>query len=328
MRQVRTILSLFMASLLLSGCFSSDSGNGIISQKFVHKYGFDVSEAEWEAREKEGQVVSVLKDGETVTNSYENGILHGVSTVTFPHSSIVEKLMVYNQGTLLKETVHDTIGVTISEDAYEFDDKKITTFWDDKGSPLSIEEYDGDLLVEGKYFTANHELEGQVEAGFGERYIRERSGSLLYRDLIENGAVSTRTNYHANGQIHSISHYHDYQLHGEQRKFTTKGQPLMDLNWNHGVLDGMKLVYRNGSKVSEIPYINGQRHGNELHFDDIGNLTANIEWKNDKKHGSSYFVNNGTAETEWYYKGALVSQEKYEVLNSREELVADLSLDD
>jgi antitoxin component YwqK of YwqJK toxin-antitoxin module len=321
------ILSLSTASLLLGGCFSGDTTNGIVSQKYVHKYGFDVSESEWEAREKEGQIVTILKNGERVVNTYENGILNGTTTYTFPNNSVVERLLVYNQGELLKEMVNDITGIPISEDVYEFDDRRITTMWDDKGSPLSVEEYDGDLLLEGKYFTSNHELEGQVEAGFGERYSRDRAGLLISRDLIENGAVSTRTNYHPNGQIHSISHYHDYQLHGEQRKFASNGQPLMDLNWNHGVLDGMKIVYRTGIKVSEVPYINGQRHGVEVHYDDAGRLTANIEWKNDKKHGCCRFFNNETAESEWFYRGAVVSQEKFEVLHGREEMIAELSFD-
>ncbi len=314
-------------TLLLSGCFSDDVGNPIVSQKYVHKYGFDVSEKEWQEREEEGLIVSMLKNGVKVTHSYENGFLNGPTTYSFPHSSVVEKLQVYAQGTLLKEVLHDPAGIPISEDVYEFDDRKITTLWDEKGAPLSVEEYDGDLLVEGKYFTPDHELEGQVEAGFGERYKRDRSGLLLLRDLIENGTVTTRTNFHPNGLIHSISHYHDYQLHGEQKKFTSAGKPLMDLNWNHGVLDGLKITYRDGLKIAEIPYINGQKHGIETHYDDIGNLTAEIEWKNDKKHGLSRFFDSESTEEAWFYKGAVISQQRFETLSSRENLVAELSLD-
>ena len=313
--------------LLLSGCFSGDAGNSIVSQTYIHKYGFDVSEEEWQEREQEGLIVSMLKNGVKVTHTYENGLLNGPTTYSFPHSSVIEKLQVYAQGTLLKEVLNDPEGIPICEDVYEFDDRKITTLWDEKGVPLSVEEYDSDLLVEGKYFTSDHELEGQVEAGFGERYKRDRTGLLLSRDLIENGAVSTRTNFHPNGLIHSISHYHDYQLHGEQKKFTSAGKPLMDLNWNHGVLDGLKVVYRDVGKVAEVPYINGQKHGTELHYDDIGNLTAEIEWRNDKKHGSSRFFNNESTEAEWFYKGAVVSQQRFEILSNREHLVADLSLD-
>ena len=139
------------------------------------------------------------------------------------------------------------------EEVYEFDDRTIITLWNEKGSPLSIEEYEDEVLIEGKYFTADHDLEAQVEGGFGERIKRNRSGLLLSRDAIENGLISTRTTYHPNGQVHTVSHYHDYQLHGEQLKFADSGRPLMRLNWNHGVLDGIKIVYRNGIKSLKCP---------------------------------------------------------------------------
>lgn len=315
-------------TFFLGGCFSNDAENIVVSQKFIHKYGFDVSEDEWENRDQEGQIVSMLKDGSKVTHSYENGLLHGPTIYTFPNSSVTEKLLVYNQGTLIKEVLHDKDGNPISEEAYEFDDRKMITIWDGKGAPISIEEYDGDLLVEGKYYTPEHELEGQVESGFGERFKRDRSGLVICRDLIENGMISRRTNFHPNGHPHSISHYHDYQLHGLQKKFTSSGQPLMDLNWDHGILDGLKVVYQNGVKVAEVPYINGQKHGLEYHFDDLGNKTAEIEWKNDKKHGCSRFFSDGTTEQEWFYKGSAVNQEKYKMLSDRDIFVAELTLED
>lgn len=309
---------------LLGGCMSSDMGNTILSQKFIHKYGFDISEQEWENRDQEGQIVSVLKNGVKVVTSYENGILHGPTTRTFPNSPIVEHLFVYDQGTLIKESTNDSKGIPISENAYEFDDRKIVTLWDEHGAPMSIEEFDGEFLVEGSFFTPDHELEGKIESGFGERFRRDRTGLLLCRELIENGVVSRHTAYHPNGHIHSISNYHDYQLHGEQKKFTSQGKPLMELQWNHGVLDGVKVVYRDGVKASEIPYSNGQKHGTEIHFDELGNITAEIEWKRDKKSGCSKFINNGTEEQEWFYNGTIVSQEKFEMLSNRAELVSEL----
>jgi antitoxin component YwqK of YwqJK toxin-antitoxin module len=310
--------------VLLGGCFSSDSNNPVVSQEFVHKYGFGVTEEEWQDREQDGQIVSILKNGIRVTRSFENGALHGSTTYTFPHSSVIERIQVYDQGNLLKEVVHDASGMPMREEVYEFDDRKIITSWDAKGAPMSLEEYNGELLVEGKYFTPEHELEGQVEAGYGERYKRERSGVLVSRDFIENGAIASRTSYHPNGLVHTISRYKDYQLHGEQEKFTSTGKPLMTLNWNQGVLDGLKIVYRNGVKVAEIPYVSGQKNGMESHFDDLGTLTAQIEWKHDKKHGSSKFFTDESVEQEWFFKGQSVAHEKFELMNSREQLVADL----
>lgn len=312
------------AALFLT-CCQSNQGGDLLSQQFVHKYGFNVSESEWDERSQDGQAIAIFKDGVKVTRSFENGVLHGITTYTFPGSSVVEKLLAYDQGTLLKEVIQDENGIPIREELFEFDDRKILTYWDEKGAPLSIEEYDDELLQEGKYYTPDHELEAQVESGFGVRVKRDRTGSLLYRDRIEDGVIAERTSYHPNGQVHSISRYHDYQLHGEQLKFTASGKPLMKLSWNHGILDGLKTIYRNGSKIAEIPYVNGQKHGTEFHFDDLGNLTAELEWKSDKKHGQSQFHTEESTEVEWFYKGQPVTEAKFDTLETREQFIAEIT---
>ncbi len=322
---MKRISSIFLGLLCFTACQTTNSTDQVVSQTFVHKYGFETSEKEWEAREKEGQVVTTLKNGVKITRSYENGQLHGATTHTFPHSSIVEKALVYDQGILLKELVNDTTGMPIREEVYEFDNRKIITLWDKKGVPLSIEEYDDELLVEGKYFTPDHELEATVELGFGERIKRDRTGVLISRDDMAGGIIASRTTYHPNGQVHTVSNYHDYQLHGEQLKFTASGRPLMELNWNHGVLDGSKIIYRNGSKIAEVPYINGQKHGVELHFDDLGNLTAEIQWRNDKKHGTTQLHSEEASDTEWFFNGQTVSVDKFKTLEEREQIIADFN---
>src|SRR5258706_16383277 len=104
--------------ICLASCQSSSTIDQVVSQTFVHKYGFETSEEEWEAREQDGQVVTMLKNGVKITRSFDNGQLHGQTTHTFPHSSIVEKLLAYDQGTLLKESVNDPAGMPIREEAY------------------------------------------------------------------------------------------------------------------------------------------------------------------------------------------------------------------
>jgi antitoxin component YwqK of YwqJK toxin-antitoxin module len=297
----------------------------VVSQQFVHKYGFHVSEQEWEQRAQEGQVVTLLKNGVKITHSYENGLLHGPTTHTFPHSDVVEKLLVYDEAALLKECLYDSSGMPIQEEVYELDDRTILTLWDEKGVPLSVEQFDGELLVEGAYYTPEHQLEGEVIEGIGDRIRRDRTGLLLSHDRIENGVMASRTTYHANGQVHTVSHYHDHQLHGEQLKYSSQGKPLMILNWSHGVLNGPKTVFRSGYKVAEIPYLDGQKHGLEIHYDDLGNLTAEIEWRNDKKHGAKKLYSEEGTEVEWFHKGQLVSAEKFEILENREQLIAEFN---
>lgn len=317
---------LVSSGLILASC-QSNLNDQIISQKYVHKYGFDVTEKEWEERSKDGQVVEVLKNGTKITRSYENGLLHGPTTYTFPNTNIVEKTLTYDQGTLLKEASHDLSGMPVREDAYEFENRNIVTLWDEHGIPLSIEGYENDVLIDGKYYTQDHELEAKVENGYGYRVKRDRSGLLISRDKMENGLICERTTFHPNGEIHTISHYHDYQLHGEQRKFTPSGRPLMELSWNHGILEGQKVIYRNGIRVAEIPYVNGEKHGTEYHYDDLGNLISETMWRNDKKHGCCKSYTEESVESEWFHNGMVVDAQKFVLLENREQLVAELSLD-
>jgi antitoxin component YwqK of YwqJK toxin-antitoxin module len=312
----RTLLFILAASIITSCQNSSDP---VLSQIFVHKYGFETTEEDWQAREKDGKVISLLKNGVRVSSSYEGGKLHGATTSTFPNSSIIEKQLTYDQGTLLKEMINDTSGMPIREEAYEFDQRKVITLWDEKGVPLSIEEYDGETLIEGKYFTPEHELEATVVAGNGRRIKRDRSGLLISSDEIADGIVTSRTTFHPNGMKHTVSNYDNYELHGEQLKFTASGRPLMELHWDHGILHGEKVIYRNGLKVAIIPYVEGKKNGTEFHFDDLGNLTAEIEWKDDKKHGSTKLHTEEFTDTEWFFHGQTVNAEKFKVLEMREE---------
>ena len=308
-----------MSAALVTSCGTTPLDQ-VVSQTYVHKYGFETSEQDWEAREKDGQVVTTLKNGVKITRTYENGQLHGPTTYTFPKSNTVEKLLVYDQGTLLRELVNDSSGMPLREETYEFDNRVLITLWDEKGVPLSIEEYQNDTLMEAKYFTPEHEKEAVVENGTGERIKRDRSGLLISRDTMVDGAVIARTTYHPNGTPHTISHYEGYQLHGPQTKFTASGRPLMELSWNHGILDGEKVVYRNGLKAAIIPYAKGKKHGTEIHYDDIGNLTAEIEWREDKKHGETKLHTEDYTDSEWFFHGQSVSLEKFNNLEAREQL--------
>ncbi|PIS02017.1 MAG: hypothetical protein COT85_07710 [Chlamydiae bacterium CG10_big_fil_rev_8_21_14_0_10_42_34] len=315
---MKRVLSFFVVGAVVTSCGSYSTADQVVSQTFVHKYGFETSEEDWAAREQDGQVVSMLKNGVKVTRSYENGNLHGTTTYSFPHSSVVEKVLVYDQGSLLKERINDVSGMPIREEMYEFDNRKIVSLWDEKGVPLSIEEYDNGVLTEAKYYTPEHELEAVITDGAGERVKRDRAGLLISRDEIRDGQMTCRTTYHPSGCVHTVSNYKDYQLHGKQLKYTLSGKPLMELSWDYGVLDGTKTIYRNNSKIAVIPYVKGEKHGTELHYDDLGNLIAEIEWRNNKKHGVTKLYAEEMTDTEWFFKGQSVNADKFKVLENRE----------
>ena len=314
-----------LVGVFAASCASNASVDQVVSQTFVHKYGFNLTPEEWKERSEEGQVISHLQNGVTITQSFQEGILHGPCTYTFPHSAQIETIQIYDHGTLLKETVHNEQGQPLVQKAYECDQHMMLTKWGEQGVPLSLEEYDGETLVDGKYYTIEHELEAKVEAGYGERIKRDRNGQLLARDTIEEGQLVCRVNYHPNQSIHSISHYRNNQLHGEQTTFTPSGRPLVKLCWNSGELDGQKVLYRNGSKIAEIPYAMGIRSGLECHYDDLGSLTAEIEWKDDQRHGRTrLYAENVLDKEEWFFHDQEVSAERFAQLKVRELLIAEM----
>lgn len=315
----------FVFALCVS-CQKNETDN-VVSQKYIHKYGFDLTQKEWSERDRDGRIVTVLKDHTTLAQSYENGILHGPTTLTYPKSHIIQKEDAYDQGELLKTVFNDEKGLPIKEEAYEFDNRKIITYWFENGAPMSIEEYEGDYLTDASYFDLNNELEASIEKGKGDRIRRSREGKLLSSEIIENGEIQSRKTYHPNGHTQSISHFDHYQLDGVQKKYTLSGKPLLEQTFSKGILHGMKCHFRNGKKVVEIPYINGKKNGLERHFDESGALIAEIPWEENQKHGRSRYQYEDYSDLQWYFRGNPVSKDKFGTMQVREEMLAELSLE-
>ena len=73
----------FLAILVLA-CENDANKKQVISQRYVHKYGYDVSRDEWKSELYPGQVLTTLRDGKTITETYEDGQLHGPKNGNLP----------------------------------------------------------------------------------------------------------------------------------------------------------------------------------------------------------------------------------------------------
>lgn len=308
--------------LTLVACHNDNKSN-VVAQKFTHKYGFDLTEEEWNTRTKEGTKIQTLDDGVTITESYNNGILHGNTTFSFPNSQIIQKIQQFENGILIKEAINDLQGCPYKEEQYEPNNKKIVTFWDALGVPISVEEYQNNFLVTGKYYKPDNSLEATIDNSTGTRIKRDRNGELLYKDQIENGLLVFRTNFHSNGKIKSKMGFYNYLLHGSQTNYTHTGDVLMTMNWNMGNLDGMHTTYKNGVIIAEIPYLNGLKHGIERHYNTDKELISEIHWEKDKKHGSERIYDDVNTQVKWFFKGKEVSLKNFEDFSYREKLIAD-----
>ncbi len=307
--------------IALSSC-NNKNDSDVVSMRFVHKYGFDLSKDEWEQRDKDGQVVTTYKNGVTKNISYKNGILHGPTTVTFPNTSIIQEKSQYNEGALVKRTIYELSGLPVEETMFEADGRKIITVWNTSGVPLSMEEYNGPLLMSARYYTSQNEIEASVIEGNGTRIKRDRSELLLAKEKVENGQIVKRTTFHPNGVIHASCSFVDYKLNGIEETFSPSGALLSRSNWNMGQLDGVQTVYKNKKPLLEITYVNGKKHGVEREYDAFGLITKEINWADDQRHGTSRYTTKDSSDMQWFWRGTPVERKKYQMLKFREELIA------
>src|SRR3990167_7529937 len=134
-----TILGTFV--FLASSCQKNTPNNPVISQTYVHKYGYAVSQEEWQEKNYPGQIISLLKNGVTVAATYENGELHGPCTYSHPNSTTIEKYVLYNQTQPMKEVLYSVTGMPLQEILQQTKNRYSLTTWYEDGVPKSMEEY-------------------------------------------------------------------------------------------------------------------------------------------------------------------------------------------
>ncbi len=248
------MLPLFVL-IALAGCNNNSSRSReseVVSQRYIHKYGYDVSPDEWQSNHYPGQVITAMRNGVTITSTYEDGILHGPTTYTHPHSQTLESLEVYSHGTMAKKTIYDVKGLPEREEQYLSPSRLKVISWYKQGSPRSSEEYCDSALVSAEYFNTKNECEARISNGYGERITRDRSGRLLSNERIDEGFVALRKTFHENSTPSSIVSFAGGTQHGEKRLFAEGGEPISVENYINGQKDGLCTYYQNGAKYLEI----------------------------------------------------------------------------
>ncbi len=312
MKNIKLLALLGLANLLMFGCNKENQDDSVISERYVHKYGYAVTKQDWEEKNYPGQVITDLTNGVTLTTTYENGIKQGPSTQTFPHSQTVQFFCLYNQGNCVKEITYDPAGVPLLEKVKLSPTRSSVTTWYAQGSPMAVEEFVGPELLEGQYYTANNDLECRVEKGVGQAVRRDRNGLLMARELIEGGYAVKKETFYPNGAPQAIAYCYRNNLHGERRTFAQNGEPLAIEEWVNGALHGKSTYFKNGNRYAEVTYRYGEKFGIERHFIDGDIVSQEIMWENDLRHGPTLYFVEGKAEYHWYYAGEAVSKRKYD----------------
>lgn len=313
-----------LAMLAFCSCNKSDNKNkkDVVTQRYIHKYGYDVSKDEWNANQFPGQVVTTLKNGVTIASTYEDGVLHGQTTFTYPHSQTLESLHLYEHGNLVKKISYDIKGIPQKEDYYLTPSHVKSKLWYNTGTPMCVEERLDNNLIEGEYFTIHNETESSVRDGMGTKTIRTQDGNLFAKEVIENGVVVGRESFHPNGSPHIVFSYKDGYIDGEKKVFGPTGDPILLESYTMGKLDGLCTYFQNGYKYLESPFRKGKKDGIERQYIDGETLVEETEYHEGQKHGPSTFYCDGISKTEWFYNNELVSKAKFEELSEREKMIS------
>ncbi len=303
---------LVIVMLNLTGCARRASQEHVVERRFVHTYGVEVEGNDWRERGKNGQVITTLLTGENVIQNYQEGELHGLSQVTYPHSDKLQRSSHYKKGTLHKEVFHNTYGVPVRQIEHLPNHQECVTLWYEDGSPQAIEEIEGGVVVEGKYFDRNNQMESSVKEKFGRRVNRDVYGQHLSTDTIQNGEVCEQVVFYPNGTPKEQVSLYDGDAHGVKRTYLPSGEPLSEEKWENGKQHGLTTLYCRGEKIAEVPYVNGVREGIEKRFREGEEVVETISWVNGQRHGlSKTYIGNQTKRS-WYFRGQLVSKSAYD----------------
>lgn len=321
---MKKIVFICLASVVFYGCNDNTDDGSVISTQYIHKYGYAVSEQDWNTHQYPGQIITTLDNGVTVTINMENGVRHGPATQTFPHSQMIENYSLYSRGNKIKEMTYDLSGFPIKEWIQLSPTRHSVTAWYKNSSPMYVEEFIGEELLEGQYFTLLNELESRVDKGDGLRILRDPNGVLLAKEEIQGGYALKKETFYPSGIPESIAYYYHDTLNGEKRTFAQTGEPLAIEEWVAGRLHGFSSYFKNGNLYLEIPYQHGLKHGIEKHYIDAEIVSQEVPWVYDKKHGEAVVYVNHKPESHWFYEGQAVSKRKFDELNRVDEVISQL----
>ena len=278
--------------LLATACQSSRSMSepprAVVSETYVHKYGFEVDPQEWQSRQSHGQKVTTLNNGVTVTESYNFGQLQGETTYSFPYSTSIERSQLFDKGNLSADETRYMGNIPKKRTEFLDADKKTVKQWYENGSPHSIETFDRDKLVTGEYFTFSHQPDSSVTEGSGTRTNRDPYGQLTSRETIDAGEMIERISYWPNGTPKEILPFKNNIVHGLRRTYYVGGEPDRVEQWENGVQNGISIIYQNGEKYAEVPYTNGTKNGLEKRFLNGDQLFEEISWVDGREKGPAH----------------------------------------
>ncbi|NGX31566.1 MAG: hypothetical protein K940chlam8_00940 [Chlamydiae bacterium] len=302
----------FIAFVLMMGCTASKDTQDQDSVQYVHKYGTHITFDEWFEYGQSGQIITYLDNGVQMTEAYESGILHGDRTFSYPNDSAAEKTEVYHKGKLQKIIYYHPSNLPVAQTEFLGRNGIRETKWSRFGFPHVIEVYRKGRLVEGEYYCSKGNLISQIKNQKGVRLDRDFNGTLLKKEIVEDGIVTLSIAFYEDLFPKSITTFDKREIHGIRKIFLLGGEPVSEEAYEYGTLHGISLNFQDGHLIHSISYRRGKKSGLEKLFSIDGELIKEISWKNGSKHGPSKSYSEGNETVEWFFEGEPATQILYE----------------
>lgn len=176
-------------------------------------------------------------------------------------------------------------------------------FWD-KDIPSLVENYDNDLLLDGKYFNMDRSLTSEIKNGYG---IKTLFFDEAQKILVEyqNGVPQGSIDIYKNSKIQSHYNVKDGKKHGEEMEYYSDGKtPKLSLNWFDDKIHGtVKTWYGNGNIQSQREMYENKKNGICTAWYLNGNIMLIEEYENDSLVKASYFKPNESIPVSTIYGG-------------------------
>lgn len=317
MKKYLLILSIVLSFNSNALAVSRKLDKQVIKETYTHSYGVTVSKSEWNRRGKDGVITRIFKDGTVLTENFYKGLYHGEVFCTYPHSSVIAIKKEYSHGTLVSILQNFRNGLPQKEELFLNDGSiKLSLWHEGDANPWLVETKKDSLLMEGVYHSPKNSNEKtKISNGSGIKSLFSADGTLLSEEIYDNGLLVTTIKFYTNKDPAVIISYLNNQPHGIRQTFDLGGIPNTLEEWRYGQQDGMTIVFKNGQKVSEIPYIKGLKDGTEIRYNEGLEVVEEISWKRNILHGVRKINTDDISKVEWYYQGKLVSKHKFDRLN-------------
>ena len=170
--------------------------------------------------------------------------------------------------------------------------------------------------MEGHYTSFNGKYSSTILNGEGVRSTFSSDSILLTEESFNDGVMVKKTTFYSTREPETVTHYVNGYPHGVRFTYLPGGIPNTIEEWRYGHQDGLTILFKNGCKIAEVPFVRGAKNGIELRYNEQENIAEEISWQHNILHGVRKIHAAGVCKSEWYYKGKPVSQIKFERLSA------------